>query len=237
MSKWRSLVRPGVPLGSSVDVHGITDADLAGCRACGAAREAHGVSSDTEPLCEAFQPWPEFSTLARNLAHGYSNCHFAGKNVRYDLRVLAEEFARYRVPWSYAGALILDVDRLESLLEPRDLSSLYRRRLGREPEGAHRADNDVRMTVEILCDQITKRGDAFPLDLAEIHALSWPGWIDSEGKMKRGKDGVVSLTFGKHAGVDIRRVPRDYWTWLLRDNFSTELKAIVEKILVKGEYP
>jgi DNA polymerase III epsilon subunit-like protein len=227
VSAWRSLVRPGVPIGSSEAVHGISQTDLEACRVCGRPEAAH--HADQAGMCD-FSPWPMFSNLARNLAHGYSNCHFAGKNVRFDLRVLAAEFARHRVPWSYAGAFVLDVDRLEALLEPRDLSSLYRRRLGREPDGAHRADNDVRMTVELLVDQLQKSNGVFPLDLAAIHELSWPGWLDSEGKIRRGKDGVVALTFGKHAGVDIRRVPADYWSWVRKNDFSAEFKDLVSRI-------
>lgn len=245
IAAYRTLIRPGVPLGPSVAVHGISEQDLAACRHCARPPEVHTEVHplDEKAVCDGFAPYFRFIDIARNLARGYSDCDFAGKNVRFDLRVLAAEMRRAGVIWSYAGARVLDADRLEGLLEPRDLSSLYRRRLGREPEGAHRADNDVRMTVEILRDQIEKRGEAFPLDLAGIHQLSWPGWIDSEGRLRRDKDGVVTITFGKHRGTDVRKVPRDYWQWcagLVRrgapPDFGAEFAAIAKEMAL-GRFP
>lgn len=244
---WRALVRPGVALGTSTEIHHITEEMLASCRICGRGKDAHGAvpletPSDPALACEAYVPNFRFADIAQNIARGYSNCDFAGKNIRYDLRVLACEMKRHNVEWSYAGAHILDADRLEALIEPRDLSSLYRRRLGKEPNGAHRADNDVRMTTEVLIDQIEKRGDAFPLDLKAIHDLSWPGWIDSEGKLRKGKDGIIRINFGKHTGVDIRNVPRDYWEWCAglsrgtKPDFTPEFRQLALD-MIAGKFP
>lgn len=239
VAAWRTLVRPGVPVGESFHTHKISDEMLEGCRDCAvyngevSPRADHPRAFEDLPSHE-FKPWPRFLDLAQNLAKGYSNCDMAGKNVRYDLRVLAAEFARAGVAWSYAGARVLDADRLEALLEPRDLSSLYRRRVGREPDGAHRADHDVRMTRELLEAQL--RAADLPLDLARLHELQWPGFIDAEGKLRRRKDGAVVLTFGKHQDVDVRRVDPSYWKWAAGADFSAEFKALAREMAL-GRFP
>lgn len=227
--EWNSYVNPGRPIDpGAVATHGITDARLTGCQKCGRPREEH---TDHE-----FKIIPTFIQLASSLANGYRNCHFSGKNIRFDLGIFDGEFRRARVPWSYSEAAIIDTDRLEALLEPRDLSSLYRRRLGKEPEGAHSALADVRMTHEILVDQLQKSEGKLPLDVRRLHELQWPGWIDCEGKIRRGKDGVVRIQFGKHRGTDVRRVDPSYWSWVLKQDFSTEFKALAAR-MAKGEFP
>lgn len=238
VSVYRTLINPGVPLGESSAIHGITEADLLACQACGKLIADHVVSEVALEPCTAPRGVPKFINLAPNLARGYSNCDFAGKNIRYDLRVMNAEFKRVGIPWSYVGAAVLDADRLEAALEPRDLSSLYRRRLGREPEGAHRADNDVRMTREILEDQLTKGGDILPLDLRRLHELQWPGWLDAEGKFRRVKSGAVEITFGKHVGTDVRRVPRSYLEWMAgpKGDFQADTKKLALQ-MVGGVFP
>lgn len=237
---YRTLVDPERPISAeSMAVHGIKDEDLKNCVRCGAPRDSHAAESldDLRPSADhEFRAVPKFVQIAKSIATGYSNCDFAGKNIRFDLRVMSEEMQRVGVPWFYAGACVIDAERLEALLEPRDLSSLYRRRLGREPEGAHGAADDVRMTREILCDQLSKGGRILPLDLRRLHELQWPGWVDAEGKLRRGKDGNVSLTFGKHYGVDVRRVDPSYWKYVIGADFSAEFKALAAG-MAAGRFP
>lgn len=271
IAAFHTLVRPGVPLGASSAVHGISEADLLACQICHAPLEGHPTAEDLldgllSTECKSPKPPYTFIALAQNLARGYSNCDFAGKNIRYDLGVMAAEMGRAKVPWSFAGARILDADRLEAALEPRSLADLYARRIGRRADGAHRAHHDVRMTAEILEDQLRGGGlrarllarllvvcpdpalvrdamaeiwpepTALPRDLDALHEMSWPGWVDSEGKIRKDKDGVARLAFGKHRDLDVRRVPGDYWKFMLRGDFSEEVKGIVRGIIA-GRIP
>ncbi len=98
--EWTSRVNPGIPIPAAASkVHGIFDADVASK--------------------------PTFKQLAVNLAKGLSDCSFANQNIRFDLRILAAEFARAGQAWSYAGARIIDSYQLERLAVPRNLSALY----------------------------------------------------------------------------------------------------------------
>ena len=127
--EWRSLVDPGVPIPSSATkVHGITDASFALCQTCQTPLVSHPVGRASEEIdhaCITPKSVPTFAQLAASLARGFRDCDYAGKNVRFDLRVLSSEFARAGVAWDYVGARIVDADRLEALAVPRTLSHLH----------------------------------------------------------------------------------------------------------------
>lgn len=238
--EWRTLVNPGRPISpETTAIHNISDEMVQGCRECDRPLSMHRGEAMSPGIptrhCEGFKPWPSFIHLALNLARGYSNCDFAGKNVRFDLGILAGEFRRAKVEWGYAGARILDADRLEALGEPRDLSTLYKRRTGRDPVDAHSALADVRMTTELIVAQL-EAFEKLPHSLAKLHELSWPGWIDTEGKIRKGKDGVVRVQFGKHRGSDVLKVDPSYWTWVMKSDFSPEFKALCGE-MATGRFP
>src|ERR1017187_7997045 len=155
---WRSLVDPGVPIPAAVTkIHGITDAMIKSCRVCMTPRDEHDERRIRKEIDDHdYQPQYTFKQLAPNLAKGFTNCDFGGKNVRYDLRILMAEFARAGVPWSCIGARIVDADRLEALGEPRHLSDLYKKHTGRNLVGAHGVMADVGASVEVVAAQLEK---------------------------------------------------------------------------------
>jgi DNA polymerase-3 subunit epsilon len=208
---WRGYVNPGIPIPpEAITTHGITNE----------------MVKDAPVWDKAF---------AENLAKGFSNCDLCGKNVWYDIRVMMAECTRVGVYWSPKGARILDADRLEALAEPRDLSSLYKRRTGKEPHDAHTAMADVEMTIEVIEAQL-RTFSTLPRDLDALHALQWPNRIDSEGKFKFSKAGVPYITFGAHREKPLDKVPASYWKWILGADFSAEVKAIAAEA-IKGAYP
>lgn len=229
--EWKSLVNPGVPITNS-DKHHVTDLMVHSCRVCN-ANERSGVFIVCS--CDEKKPWPTFPQLAESLARGFSNCDFAGKNVRYDLQILANEMIRARVAWSYVGAYVIDADRLEALGEPRDLSSLYRRRVGREPADAHHALADVQMTAELLDAQL-RDFSKLPRDLSQLHELQWPGFIDAEGKFRFDKAGIPRCAFGKHRDAAMRDIPQSYYRWMAEGDFSAEVKALAKDAQF-GKFP
>lgn len=233
--EWRSLVSPGVPISKEAsEKHGITHEIVTGCRECGKDSTEHvgvGLSVGHE-----FKPWPTFKQLAASFKEGFANCDYAGKNIRFDLRVLAAEMDRAGVPWSYAAARVIDADRLEQLGEPRTLAHLYKKHTGDELEDAHHALADVRATTIVLERQLAKY-HLLPRDIDQLHHLQWPGWIDTDGKFKF-VDGEPIITFGKWANRRMKDVPKDYWDWMVgpKSDFSAEIKAIASKAKL-GEYP
>jgi DNA polymerase-3 subunit epsilon len=236
------LINPLVPISAEVSaIHGITDAKVQSCQLC------HGIepreTHDEAVSDHSFKPWPIFKQLAPSLAKGFSDCDFAGKKVRYDLQIMDHEMRRAGQPWSYAGARIIDADRLEQLAEPRSLSHLYKKYTGKDHEGAHGALADVRASSEVIIAQL-ERYDVLPRDLTALHELSWPGWIDGEGKF-RYINGVACFSqWGKFANRPMRdpevnrpgRNGQTYWDFILTGTFSEGVKELARAAKL-GKFP
>ena len=238
VDEWRSFIKPGVPIPQeSIKMHGITPEALEGCRRCGRRAEEHyteGISTE----CVGFQPIPFFKELAPKLARGFTDCDLAGKNLSYDVPLFAAEFARADVVWTWRGARLIDLDRIERLAEPRDLATMYERKTGKKLEGAHGALADARATGELILWDFER----YPLerDLDKLHALQFPGLLDLQGRLKM-RDGVATVCFGKHNNLPLEKAvaaDRRYWTWVCgpESGFGGDVKAIVKDAL-EGRFP
>ena len=88
-------VNPEMPIPpSATAVHGISDADVAGC--------------------------PPFSEIAPKLAEYLEDCDLAGYNlINFDVPMLENEFRRAGVPFSMADRKIIDVYNIFCKLYPR----------------------------------------------------------------------------------------------------------------------
>lgn len=245
-AEWRSLIVPGVPISAEAQAaHGITNemVNPAMCRHCGRSGALHPFAempagtapegsrklTDEEKAmnggCPAYSPMPTFQQIAPRIAAGFSNCDFAGKNIRFDIRITMAEMRRYNTPWSIAGARIIDIERLEQIACPRNLSALHEKYTGQKFEGAHTALADVRASVTVLEHQFLAHPQ-LPRDLQALHELQFPGMIDIEGKFKF-VDGVPRLgNWGKYKNKRMDEVPLDYWNFILKSDFSPEIKDI-----------
>ncbi len=255
--EWRSLVNPGVPIPPEVTkITGIDDAQMHQCKRCGKTKsehvkaELHTLSNEIESqrlICDItasdmteWAPVPTFAQLAPNLAKGFSDCDFAGANVRYDLQVFAAEFDRAHVMWTYAGARIVDCNRLEQLGEPRNLSALYRKHTGKDATDAHQALADVRMTTEVIEAQLKKYA-TLPRDLDLLHKAQWGDAIDAEGFFKF-VDGVPCFAKGKYANKTMQHVAKVdaqyYSKFMLGPNstFGQDVKRLALDALA-GKFP
>lgn len=230
--EWRSLVNPGVPIpASATKVHGIDSARLRLCNQCGLTVGEHSPID----LAHPFKQIPFFKDLAANLAKGFADCDFAGKRVRFDLQIVAAEMHQSGQAWGYAGARIVDIDRLEQLALPRDLGSLHEKYAGRRHDGAHGALSDVRASATV----ITKQLETFPnlpRDLDDLHRLQWPDWIDGEGKF-RFVDGVACFgRWGKYANRPMTAADAGYWRFILKSDFPPDVKDIAAAAK-NGKFP
>lgn len=229
--EYRTLVNPGVPIPKeTTKVHGISAETFDLCATCNGPRENHDEVHE-------FKVWPTFKQIAAKLASGFRSCDYAGKNVRFDLRMLSAEFERAGQPWSYLGARIVDADRLEQLGEPRHLGNLYKKHTGKSLDDAHQAMADVRATTEVIVAQL-QRYQTLPRDLDLLHKAQWPEeWLDGKGQFKM-VNGVPTCTFGKHKGKAMRDVPSDYYQWIGRAdvNMPADVKTLAANAL-RGEYP
>jgi DNA polymerase-3 subunit epsilon len=230
VKEYRTLINPGVPIpASATKIHGITDGRMRACQVCGLLSHDDATTVD-----HPFKVVPTFKQLAANLAKGFTDCDFAGQNVRFDLRIIQAEMARAGVTWDYSKARIIDSSQLERLAVPRSLSHLHEKYVGLKHDGAHGALSDVRAAATVIMKQLEAH-DALPRDLDKLHELSWPGWIDG-GKFKF-IDGVPCFgQWGKFAGQPMRKADNGYWDFILKADFPADVKRLAAEAKL-GKYP
>ena len=219
VSTWSSLVNPEQPMPSvALAVHGITDAMVASA--------------------------PTFAQLAQTVGALLSECDLTGYNVeRYDRRLLAAEFRRAGHEDPTVGARVIDAYTIFVRQEPRSLDAalrFYGVVEGQADRQAHDARSDVEATVAVLAAQLTTYTD-LPKTVADLHAWLYPSdpnRIDADGKLVW-HDGVATVAFGAQAGTslaDLAATDRRFLEWVLRKDFSDEVKAIVGDALA-GRFP
>jgi DNA polymerase-3 subunit epsilon len=219
VTTWSSLVNPEQPIPPVVtNIHGITDAMVASA--------------------------PTFARLAPTVTTLLSDCDLTGYNVeRFDRRLLAAEFARAGFDDPMIGARAIDAYTLFVRKEPRGLDDalqFYGVEDGQSTRQAHDARSDVEATVAVLAAQMRTYPD-LPNTVDGLHAWlnpSDPNRIDADGKLLW-QDDVATVAFGAQAGTslaDLASRDRSFLEWVLRKNFSDEVKAIVRDAL-EGRFP
>ncbi len=183
-------VNPGRPVPpAATAVHGLADADLAGC--------------------------PPFAAVAPRLAAFLAGADLAGFNLPFDLAVLAAEFARAGVPFPLAGRACVDALALFRRQHPHTLAGAAAEYLGEAHPGGHSARGDVAATVAVLDAQLG-RDPALPRTPAGLHAVLVE--VDLAGRFRRAADGRPAFAFGKHRGrplADVAAADPGYLRWLL----------------------
>lgn len=193
------------------------------------ATAIHGITND------AVAHAPSWALVGMQVTNRLADADVAGKNVKFDLKIITAECEYERMGWAFEGR-ILDTHRLRQILEPRSLSDDYLYYTGRPLEGAHDAMTDVLATAEILEAQIVALDAQLPdvrLTVDVLHAMQWyrsDGSLDPEGKIKY-RDGHARWAFGKNLGKPIASDP-GYCRWILREGtFSREVNELARKVI------
>jgi DNA polymerase-3 subunit epsilon len=200
-----------------------------------AATAIHGIRD------EDVRDAPAFREIARGLLSFLEGADLAGFNVmRFDAPLLEREFADCGLDLRLADRRVIDVMTIYHRKERRDLSAASMFYLEHPHNGAHTAEADVRVTVEILDAQLDHYSD-LPRAVRELDA--WcrggrPDGVDPSGKFIW-KKGEVVFSFGKHQGKALRRIAGespDYLEWILQSDFPPDTKTLVADAL-RGRYP
>ena len=219
VSTWSSLVNPEQPIPPvTTAIHGISDAMVADA--------------------------PTFAQLAGTIGERLAGCDLAGYNVeRFDRRMLAAEFRRAGLDDPTVGARVIDAYTIFIRQEPRRLDDalrFYGVEEGQANRRPHDASSDVEATVAVLVAQLKTYPDV-PKTVDALHDWLYPrdlNRIDADGKLMW-REGVATVTFGAQAGTslaDLAATDRGFLEWVLRKDFSDEVKAIVRSALA-GRFP
>ena len=212
-------LNPGVPIPpGATAVHHISDEDVAAC--------------------------PSFAEVAPELLALLADCDFAGFGVRrFDLPLLVAEFRRAGLAFEIAERHVIDGKDIFHLKEPRTLKAAYAMYCDGELIDAHSAEADMLASRDVIVAQLERYGD-LPHGVAELARIGAPAAdpdaLDSEGRFKW-IAGEACINFGKNRGRALRDLAsnedgRGMLGWMLRADFSREVKGIVRAAL-DGRFP
>jgi DNA polymerase-3 subunit epsilon len=200
------------------------------------AVEKHGITHDM------LEDQDSFASIAKEVVDFIGDCHLGGYNALYfDIPMLTEELMRAGIVFNHRSRAVLDPFLIYSKYEKRDLSTAYTKYTGKTLDGAHRAETDIRATMEIFQAQrqlytIAQTPEEIDKEVNE----SRQNQVDLGGKFKfaeiNGKRDVV-FNFGKWAGKSFREVyytDARYIEWLINQGeFPKETKIIAKKLMDK----
>ncbi len=207
-------VNPGMPIpAEATAVHHITDADVA-----------------DKPL---------FSQLAEGLAQSFRGCDLAGFNSnRFDIPLLAEEFARAGIDFDFNECRFIDVQTIFHKKEQRTLSAAYKFYCGKNLDDAHSANADTRATYEVLMAQLD-RYDDLPNDMEKLAEYSSQNKnVDLMGRLVYDDRHREVINFGKYKGqlaVDVLRRDPSYFSWIQQGDFASSTKRAFMAIKLRAK--
>lgn len=207
-------VNPGMPIpAETTAVHHITDADVA-----------------DKPL---------FSQLAEGLAQSFRGCDLAGFNSnRFDIPLLAEEFARAGIDFDFNECRFIDVQTIFHKKEQRTLSAAYKFYCGKNLDDAHSANADTRATYEVLMAQLD-RYDDLPNDMEKLSEYSSQNKnVDLMGRLVYDDRHREVINFGKYKGqlaVDVLRRDPSYFSWIQQGDFASSTKRAFMAIKLRAK--
>ena len=196
---------------------------------------------------------PTFRAISKKFFIYLEDCDLGGYNItKFDIPMLTREFSRAGLTFTTANRRIIDAYNIFCRMEPRNLSAAYKFFCGKDMKDAHSAEADTLATVEIFEGEIKRYSqmaredypediEKWPETLDEFHTFCNQRMIDSiehDGRFKW-KNGEAVVAFGKNAGTSLRRIAidnPDFLRWILRSDFSVEVKNIASDAL-KGIFP
>lgn len=208
-----SRINPEMPIPpKSTAIHGITDEDVADA--------------------------PKFREIAKNLAAFLEGTDLAGFNaIKFDIPVLAEEFLRVNIDFSFLKRKYVDVQVIFHRKEQRTLTAAYKFYCDRELENAHSSKADTQATYEVLMSQLDRYSD-LENDVEKLADFSaYNNLVDFAGRIIYDEKGVEVFNFGKHKGKPVETVFRDdpsYYSWMMNGDFPLYTKKILTEIKLRA---
>ncbi len=192
------------------EIHGITDADVAGK--------------------------PSFQRLSLVIADFFDGADLAGYNIRrFDLPIIEAEMKRAQInnmPWAQVN--IVDVMDIFKECFPRTLEGAVKLLCGRDHANAHSAEGDVYGTLDVLLALVARfKLSESVADLAAIKPAGSENWVDRDGKLVWNEAGEVCVGFGKHEGRALAWMKQNesgYLRWILSNDFSAQVKDEIRKV-------
>ncbi len=210
---YTTRVYPGEPIPpEATAIHGISDADVEGA--------------------------PNFATIAAEVQHWLDGNVVVGYNAaRFDVPILEYEFRRAGLEWVPHG--VLDVMKMNHVLNPRDLEAAANQYAGGPSGKPHDAASDAVTVGRVLRGMIEMHSLMPSLRCLQDVALPNAAvYVDADRKFAW-RFHEPWFVFGKHAGRSLREVAetdRGYLGWMLQQRFHPTTDTVVRDALA-GKIP
>ena len=220
---YEQMINPGIPISrEAMEITGITPDDV--------------------------RNKPTFRQVAAEIYEFIGESDLAGYNSnRFDVPMLMEEFERAGHEFTIDSRRLIDVQRIFYRMEPRTLAAAHRFYCGTEMTDAHNAMSDVEATIAVLQGQL-ERYESTDLkekdevmekpvrnDMRALHDFTNdPSILDVTQRLKYDREGEIIFNFGRYQGSRVKEVlqhDRDYFHWILKKEFSVQVKNIVRKVV------
>ena len=208
-------LNPEVPMGSEAGtVHGITEASL--------------------------KDKPKFKDKAQELFDVFNDCYYGGFNIiNFDLPVLRREFVRVGMDFEYNAAQIIDTKEIFRYLEPKNLAAAYTHYCRKEIKQKPGAMGDTEIAAEVLLAQTEKYTDLMDMNFVrQMYLINEDRYKDNSQKFYWQK-GETYLSFSQYKDRPLSEVAKEdpkFLEWILKSNFSNEVKSIVRLALEKAKF-
>ena len=207
----RKIINPQMPIPKTVtDLHGITD----------------------EMVKEA----PTFKQVAQELKQVLDGCDLAGYNSnRFDIPMLMEEFLRAGVDFEMKNRKLVDVQKIFHLMEQRTLSAAYKFYCNKVHDGAHSAEADAIVTLEIFHAQLERYPDLGNTVESVLKVIGEEVMVDCARRFAM-ENGVEIFNFGKHKGrpiCDVLKAEPQYYDWMMKGDFPMHTKQKLTEIYTR----
>jgi DNA polymerase-3 subunit epsilon len=181
---------------------------------------------------------PTFKEVARNLSAFLEGCDLAGYNaIKFDIPVLAEEFLRVNIDFSFIKRRYVDVQVIFHKKEQRTLSAAYQFYCKKDLEDAHSSKADTAATFEILKSQLDRYKD-LENDVEKLADFSsFNSNVDFAGRIILDENGVEIFNFGKHKGKPVEVVFNEepaYYSWMMNGEFPLYTKKVLTEIKLRS---
>lgn len=181
---------------------------------------------------------PTFKEVARNLAAFLEGCDLAGYNaIKFDIPVLAEEFLRVNIDFSFIKRRYIDVQVIFHKKEQRTLSAAYQFYCKKDLQDAHSSKADTAATFEILKSQLDRYQD-LENDVEKLAEFSsFNTNVDFAGRIILDENGVEVFNFGKHKGKPVEAVFNEepaYYSWMMNGEFPLYTKKVLTEIKLRS---
>lgn len=201
-----------------------------------AVTEITGISQ------EDVQNAPYFRDVAPEILSFLENADLAGFNLeRFDLPLLSREFADNGMEFQWKSRDVYDAQKIYHLHEKRDLTAAYAFYCHKELCDAHSALADVNATLDVIESQVKKYGQGQE-EIEVLRDFDYKRRLEfyDAGRKFRWWNGELYMMFGKYAKREtlrnVAQKDRSYLEWILSQDFSEEVKDLVEDAL-EGKFP